>query len=819
MIPRHPFRTTAAALAVWFLLGTAALVAQPARTDVLGPEEQIQFAEGNYQRKFYDLAAKEYRHFVENFPDHELAPHAMFRLVVCLRTLGRIDETFSAINQFQARWPDHEASARLFLWKGEILFNQERYEPAAACFRRLLLNEDSKTRETAKYFLAQCQGRLGREELAMQAYAELGGKPFDGEHIYRPYALFAVAVGHQRKDEFADAAKLFQRLATEDHVPDPVREEAMYRWAEFEFSNRRHEQAAGIYTDMLERYPDGVFSREAGKRRVWAYHAMDRHARAIELARDWFAKHGDTFDYELEYVYGSALAGAEDFAEALPVFRKIVEAPQAPTEYTRMARFQEILCLLSLRRYGETVAAADAYVEAYPTAADAATAYAFAGQALMALENPAEAVPRLRKALDTAVGEWPYYESTNLYLAEALDTLGRHAEAAILQRRLAEEPGVETPAYFLVKAGESHIKAGDTAAAVADFEAVLERFPDRGDEVKAAMFHLTQLYAERREYPQAEALLQRLLDREDLPGRGRLLAFLGFVCYQQDKFAEAKIHLRAALESPEAGAVRANANFYLAASHLQLEEFDEALRVFRDVLALPAEERPPFPESLLFRLDTLYYARGHYAESEEIARWLLGRDRGETVYRASLRLSDILVARDQLPAAREMLEDLLRRLTAGQLLFADPTNAPMREEVRAVLGEVYFRLGQNDRAVEAMEACLKTEGLGLEFKTRARWVLAEVLLKEGEPQRALPYAVRCFVLARDPVYSPRGMHTAIRIFLELGNRENALQTWRDLRGTYPAYAARIRNEPHIAPLAAAGGDGEPGDEDAPGPRE
>jgi hypothetical protein len=45
------------------------------------------------------------------------------------------------------------------------------------------------------------------------------------------------------------------------------------------------------------------------------------------------------------------------------------------------------------------------------------------------------------------------------------------------------------------------------------------------------------------------------------------------------------------------------------------------------------------------------------AGSEEIARWLLQREVGETVYRASLRLSDILVARkDIAQVLRSMVE-------------------------------------------------------------------------------------------------------------------------------------------------------------------
>jgi tetratricopeptide (TPR) repeat protein len=149
-----------------------------------------------------------------------------------------------------------------------------------------------------------------------------------------------------------------------------------------------------------------------------------------------------------------------------------------------------------------------------------------------------------------------------------------------------------------------------------------------------------------------------------------------------------------------------------------------------------------------------------------------------------------------------MLEELLRRLNAGELRFADPANAPMKEEVRAVLGEVYYRLGKNDMAVEAMEACLASDKLDLSFKTRARWVLAEVFLKEGHATEALPYAARCFMLASDDVYSPRGMHATIRAFLKLGKEENALNTWEDLKTRYPAYAEQVRGDPRIAAVVA-----------------
>jgi len=52
------------------------------------------------------------------------------------------------------------------------------------------------------------------------------------------------------------------------------------------------------------------------------------------------------------------------------------------------------------------------------------------------------------------------------------------------------------------------------------------------------------------------------------------------------------------------------------------------------------------------------------------------------------------------------------------------------------------------------------------------------------------------------------MHTAIRIFLLLGDQDSALETWRDLKKRYPAFAQEVRGEPAIAPLAAKDREGE-----------
>lgn len=792
----------------WVLLSASLLLqAQPLKRETHTPEDQFRFAEGLLSRKFYDMAEPEFRVFIEKFADHELAPHAMFRLIECLRSQGKSSATLSHINQFQARWPEHELAPKLFLWKGELLLQEEKLGPAASCFKRLIISDDSVTQEASLYFLAQCYAQQEKSALALKTYAKIADKPFDDTHVYRPYALFSLARAAQLNGEFEAAKKGFARLKDEKHVPPGIREEAVYRLAEAMFLEQAYQKAIELYELLLVDYPEGAFGREARKRRTWAHFSLNDFAKAVELAKDWRNRYGDLFDYEMDYVHGTGLTRLGFFRESLPYFARLGSDERVPEEYALLARYQELYGLLRLERYEETAKRAALFVSDYPKAVQVADVLYFAGEAFFHLKRYEQAIAELRRGLSRHVGQWAYYGDAQLRLTEALENLGRFREAARVYRSLSEHPAVEQKAYFRLKAGECERKAGDLSAAVSDFEKLLADFADAEEEARSAVLHLGELYSQRGDYGRAVQLLEKLLTRDRPPEKARLLFYLGYLHYQQKAYEKARSYLHEALKQEDIGTVAVNANYFLAGSLLELKKNEEALRLFAELLTLPVEERPPFAVSLLFRIDLLYYARHQYDVSETVCRWLLIRDDPEVLCRTTLRLAQILMAQNRLEEAQETLEALLSRLTdVGATL---PQRPFAREEVQSLLGEVLLLRGERDRAVGVFERCLAKPGLPEGPVTRCRWGLAQILKDEGRLLQALHYAVNAFVLSNDPIYTPRTMFLAVEILVALGKLDEAMTTWRELRERFPSFAEQKRNEPVIRKLTETKGEDGP----------
>jgi tetratricopeptide (TPR) repeat protein len=614
-----------------------------------------------------------------------------------------------------------------------------------------------------------------------------------------------MAAAFQHEGSFDKAVAAFQRLIDEDHVPDGVREESMYRLAETHFARERFAKAIELFEALLVEYPEGLFTREARKRRAWAYFSMGEYAKAVEAAKDWRDRYGDSFDYEMDYIHGASLVGVGFYAESLPFFERIAQHADVPEEYRRLARFQQVVALLNLKQFEECARRADAFVSDFPNSSDAATVTFMAGESLWNLEKYEEAVTHFRRALDSYTGDWEYLETAHLRLANALERLGRYGEAAASYRELSQKNDVSRRATFRFRAGDCERKAGNVEAAIRDFETVIADFPNAEEEVHAAMLHLGELYSEGGDYDRAEKMVRGLMQAPNVTNPSRLRFFLGYLCYQQERYEEAVTHLTEALSGGDAGVIAGTAKFYLGGSLLELGKTDEALGYFADVLELPLDERPPFPAALLFRLEELYYIRNRFDVSESICRWLVTWDSGSVVYRAGLRLSDILVAQNRLQEAAAVLRDVQEKVASGALAF-DEDQKPPKEEALAVLAEIYLREGKHDEAVRAAETCLNQPNLGIDYLTRARWVMGEILYREKHPKQALPYAVKCFVLADDPVYTPRAMLLAINIFIALDNQRDALTTWRELLERYPAFAEEKRGSPQIRELLDANPD-------------
>jgi tetratricopeptide (TPR) repeat protein len=794
-----PFRlsrvsVSAVGLLVLVWAGPVAVLAQPAAVDLHTPEGQYRYAEGLFFRKFYDSAEKEFRAFGERFGEHALAPDAAYRLILCLRQQKKSEEMVAAMDRFQAAWPTHEACAKLSLWKGELLYGKGDHAGAEACFRRLLDNPDTVVSEAAAYFVARCLELQGKAEEALTTYGRIADGAFDGLHEYRPYALYALAIADQRRGSNEAAAARFQRLADGEHVPPALREEALYRLGESRSAVAAYDEAIRHYERLLAEFPEGPFGTEARKRLCWACYLKGDYRGAVAGASEWRKRQGQAEDPEVDFLQAASLVGLESYEDALPLLKRVTEAGTALPDTVRMARYQEVVAVANLKRHQEAVTKADAFAADHPKAPELPLVQYIAGLACVQLKEPEKATAYLRRAEETVVDDARCREDAGRLLADCLVKLARPAEAAAVFRRLASRKDSPQAAYYQFKAGECERKAGNTEVAIRDFETLVSSFPQAVEETRAALQHLGELYPTAGQAERAVEIVRGMLAQATTPeDRARYRFYAGFLRNQQGRHEDAVTELRAALAEAQTGVIGPAARFYLGTSLLELGRRDEALDAFGEILALRPEDRPPVPAGLLLRIEPMFFARNQPEKSEAICRWLMAGDDLEVVQQAVLRLAGLMAAQHRFDAADAELAGLRRRRqeAAAAAGAAAMVALPPDEEITSVQSELFLLRDQVPQAVVAAEQCLACRELGEDSATRARWVLAEALARQGHPGQALPYATKAYILGDHPIYSSRAMVLALRLLVGLNRMDEAKTTWAELRKRYPVVAEGV----------------------------
>lgn len=767
-------------------------------------DEQFRFAEGLLARRFYEMADPEFRKFLEKWPDHPNAASAMLGRIQCLRERNRPDDANRIIQEFRRRWPKHELTPRLVLWQGDLLLRSGRTAEAEKVFRRLLNTPEEGLRETGVYYLARSLALQGKTEEALKTFARLAAKELAAERAYRPYAVFALGDAAHHAGTFSEASEHFRRLTESPHVPKGLREESLYRLAEIRFTMNEFGEAVKLYESLLVEYPDGPFVREVRKRRALAFYRMKNFERAGELAAEWRTSYPAHSDPQMLLLEAISLQQAKRYERALEPLRQLLADRRVPDTTRAEGQVQQVICLLQLKRHNPAAQAAARFLEEFPNHESVADIRYLAARALGALGQREKAIEMARTALAQALPGWEYRVDCTYLLAQAFEQSGDLTSIAQLYRDLSGDtalPPQERAAHRL-RAAEYERDAQNMTAAMRDLEHLLRTFPNAEAETRTAALYLAEVYAVEKRFQQAEELVAELLAGP--AGKtlaGRLHYLLGYTFYVQGRYKEAESELQAAMAAPGGTRIANDAKLYLVGVLLGLERRDEALDRFAELLQLPADKRPkPNPE-LMFQLEDQYYRRNRYDTCEQLCLWLRRSEDPHTRTAGSLRYARLLTALHRNAEARNVLEELLTTEANGE---APGAATEMDGDIRSMLGEVLFALGETDLAVASFEKVLSGDSVDLEAATRARWGMAAILRGEERHEQALRYAVNAFVLGRDPVYTPRAMLIAIQVLVQQERRNEALTTWQELQTRFPAFALREKGDPAVADLLASG---------------
>src|SRR6266487_4181024 len=182
----------------------------PARETEGADRRQLEYANGLFTRKLYDLAIPEYQKYLEDYPGRPGRANAYFSLGECYRNLNRVSSARTNLQKLLNDYGDSEFAGPAAYALAEIAFAEKDYAAALPRFHR----SAARSKEPA---VARCLEATGRKEEAADIYAQVAdtGNP----NPYREDARLTAAPIFAARGRKIDALKQYEALANESQKP------------------------------------------------------------------------------------------------------------------------------------------------------------------------------------------------------------------------------------------------------------------------------------------------------------------------------------------------------------------------------------------------------------------------------------------------------------------------------------------------------------------------------------------------------------------------------------------------------------------------
>jgi len=600
---------------------------------------QFQVAETRFFAKEYGEATKEYKLYVELFPETREAGKAYFYAGWSEFNSKEYDQSIETLNGMLAAYPQDRYApdsqyriASAFYEKGEYAKSVE--------MAQITLDQypNSPVIAQALYLQARAYDQMGRDEEAIKAYRDVRnlydrmfellrgsfreGKNVDFENYRELFETSSLRVAEifRKTDQFEEAYQELiaaQETAEERFYKAKVQMRIGDNYMEWE----KFDEAWTAYNQVIELYGDTPYPPNAQYQKGEAKYFAGDYAAARE---DYLQLLVDYPDSETG-LRSAALYSAGWSAEKLGVVdQAIASYTQAVDNFPRSD--QAPLCLLRIARLNyeqqkvqEAIEAYKAITESYQDTRHTADAYYGLGILYRDEDRKDEAIAAFSKvdrdARETYIAA--LIEAANLYISQ-----DRIAEGRALLNQLLEgvtgDRDLEARAHFQM--AQLDLNNKNYVDAVERYTMVLEEYPE-SDVIRDTRYGRALAYHYSGRYDRALIDYKWLLDTKIPKAMQLKVSFSMALSYSAEgNDDEAEKLLNEVIASGDESLVR-SARLQLISMAEKKGNPEEAVRIYEEMLATTtsSEDR----ERLLIRLANAYFKLDKFQQSIEAAQELI----------------------------------------------------------------------------------------------------------------------------------------------------------------------------------------------------
>ena len=751
-------------------------------------QRQLEYANGLFTRKLYDLAVPEYQKYLDNYPGRAGRANAYFSLGECYRNLHRDSNARINLQKVLNDYGDSEFAGPAAFALAEIAFTDKDYATALPLFHRAAAkSKEPAVSLSARYFEARCLEALGHKDEAADIYVQVAetGNP----NPYREDSRVTAASIFAARGKKPDALKQYEALTNEAQKPVLKAECAV--------------RGGLIALELVQADKGKADKGKADKAMADRAAALFQKGRTLPDAGKFRAIAQVGFR-RLQYQTGEYAQLLADYKKELD---KLPEAAQA-----------EVLLLAanSERQLGHPKEAETLYhqiIARYPDREEAKDA---AYQQLINVYNSDPSA--LSAAVDQFLATNPTNERADqakLLKAEALYKEQNYTEAASIYGELrASELSPRLRGEAGYKLGLCHVQTKNIPGVIEAFTYYLQTFPDN-PQIPAALAQRALAYEQSKNYPAAVTDLNIILAKyPKAHEREAALQLKALMLGQQDNTKGMVDTFRQLLKEFPKSSVAAQAHYYVGKTAFEAKDYKTALTALNTARQLNKEQY--FNLASVRIILCQFYLRDRPALTKEVNNFMAeSRAGGTNVPPEVLEWLGIEYYNEKnFQAAEKYLSALLKTDTAGKIkpdyLFylgdaaTKLKSLPEAEEAFAkylqtakdpagkakvllTLGAVKISAHKPDEAQKIAEEIMALQPEG-RVNAEARLLAGEVQLERGNFDDAGKAFKGVALLYDDPAITPRALDKAALAFRQAGNTQEADRLSHELRERYPNYA-------------------------------
>jgi TolA-binding protein len=744
-------------------------------------QRQLDYANGLFTRKLYDLAAPEYQKYLDDYPGRAGRANAYFSLGECYRNLGRASSARTNLQKVLNDYADSEFAGPAAYALAEMAFADKDYAAALPLFHRSVgKSKEPAVALSAHYFEARCLEALGRKEEAANIYAEVAevGNP----NPFREDARITAASIFTARGRKIDALKQYEALASEAQKPALKAESAvrggMLALDLVQADKGKVDKAMADRAEALLR--KGRALPEAGKFRAMAQAGLRR----LQYQTGQYAQL--LAEYKKEQGNLPEAAQAEVLLLAANSERQLGHSKEAETLYSQIikkypdrdeakdAAYQRLINVYNSDP-SALVSAVDEFLATNPTSERANQAKLLKAEALYKQQNCAEAVPiyeELRASQLSAKLRTEAAYKLGLCHAQAKNIPGIIEAFTYYVQTFPDDPQV--PAALAQRA-LAYEQDKNYAAAVADLNTILTKYPKTHEREAALQLKALILGQQENTKGMMETFRQLLREFPKSSVAAQAQYYIGKAAFESKDYKTALTALNAARQ------LNKDQYYNLASLRIMLCQFylKDRTALTKEVNSFMANSpNTNVPPEVLEWLGIGYYNEKNFQAAEKYLSALRKIDNPGSVKPDFLfYLGDTATKLKNLPEAEDAFGKYLQ--TAK-----DPAG---KAKVLLALGAVKISAHKPEEAQKIAEEIMTLQPEG-RVNAEARLLAGEVQLERGNFDDAGKAFKGVALLYDDPAITPRALDKAALAYRQAGKTEEADRLLHELRERYPNYA-------------------------------